>query len=372
MSQDSHEPITPHSFSPWKWIAWTAAILVGLWVAITAVHRYRMEKVRTEVESRGGRLEGREVFPGWYEWLLEKCPNGWPAAALLKFNGNFQRVVVVHLPPGTTPPHDLIARLIEFREIKQLRLPASQLTDADLDGLSKLTSLQQLNLSGNAVTDRGLAQLANLPELAELELFETRAAGHFLEHSSRWPNLSSINLSHSPVTGEGLARMGSLPNLRFLLLDHSQVSDVGLTSLATQPDLRTLRLDDTLITDKGLAAVDNLRFPKLEVLNVSKTAVTAEGISRLQLSRLKQLYLPQVELSDEHWRELVRMMSLRFVRWGEIDLRREFGLDATGRHILLDSFVGVRIINGGRRVFGGPPRYEQLRFPKSPAPETPE
>lgn len=368
MSHKSHEPLAEHGFSPWRWIAWTLALVLGLWVAIMAVHRHRMEKIRSEVESRGGRLEGEHFSPGWYEWLLAITPGGWPKEAVLKFKGNFQRVTIVHLPPATTPPHDLIARLNAFKQIRELSLPECQLTDDDLDGLSKLTSLRQLNLSGNAVTDRGLAQLANLSELRVLELFETRAAGHFLEHSSRWPELSSLRLSRSPVTGEGLARMGTLPNLRVLLLDHSHVSDLGLTSLAVQPELATLTLDASLITDQGLAAVDDRRFPKLQVLQVGQTAVTANGVSRLQSSGLARLMVPNLELSDEHWRELTRMKKLTLVRLDEVEYWRETKRGPTGGRIVLDSFIGMLPNQAGHRIWRMP-RHTYLRVPKSPVPE---
>ena len=323
MSQEAHDPNTAQRFSPWKWIAWTTAIVAGFWVAIMAVDRHRMEQIRSEVESRGGRLEGGILAPDWYMWLVAQAPNGWIKEGVLKLQGNFRRVVAVRLPPGTTLPQQFISRLTRFRRISVIELPDCQLTDSDLEGLSKFTELKYLNLQGNPVTDKGLAQLGQLPNLVTLILRGTKAEGQFLADSSNWPGMSQLDLSHSPITDDGLKNIATLPILRSLLLADTQVSDAGLKSLAVEPSVEVLLLRGCPITDQGLAEIDDRRFPKLFLLDLVRTEVTSDGVSKLPLSRLTELEIPDVELTASHWRELLRMKSLVFLTWGGCVLQRD-------------------------------------------------
>jgi hypothetical protein len=338
MSHDTDEPNADRRFSPWKWIAWTAAIVVGVGIAMTAVDRHRMEQLRTEVESRGGHLEGARRFPTWYMWLVTKAPNGWPKATVLKLAGNFQRVVSVRLPPGTLPPHDLISRLSRFRNLSRLDLTDCHLTDADLNGLSKLSELRHLSLGSNAISDLGLADLEKLSRLQILDLRDTRAGDQFLRQVARLPQLQQLMLSHSAVTDAGLKSLATHPKLTSLWLDRTQISDAGLLALAPQPNLGALLLNDCPITDQGLAAIDEHRFPGLNYLDVSKTQVTAEGVSRLQLGNLRRLSFPDVAMTDEHWRRLAGLKTLDYVLWDDVSLRREQTFSATGRRLRLDSF----------------------------------
>ena len=369
MSQDSHESTAVRAFSPWKWIAWTAAILIGLWIATTAVHRHRMEKIRTEVESRGGRLEGNDFYPDWYDWLLTKAPNGWPKEAVLKLKGNFQRVVSVRLPPGVTPPHDLISRLAIFPRLEELVLRDCHLTDADLEGLSKLTALKLLALDGNPVSDRGLADLDKLVVLEYVYLHGTRAGDEVLRDASRIPKLDYLDLTNTDATDAGLSDLGSCPKLSTLMLDNTRVSDSGIASLAPQPSLLCFSLGGCSITDRGLGTIDDDHFPTLGVLNLEKTQVTADGVARLRLNRLGALIISNLPLADEHWRELARMKALFFVQWGEKLLGRESGRSSTGRSFVLDSFIQA----DGMGLFGptiSPSRPIRERYPQSPAPES--
>ena len=370
MSQDSHEPIAAPLFSPWKWIAWAAAILVGLWVASTAVDRHRMEQLRTEVESRGGRLEGQELPPGWYHWLVTKVPSDWAKQTAIKLKSNFRRVVAVHLPPGATLPPQFISRLTRFQQINTIDLPGCQLTDLDLEGLPKFTKLKYLDLRENPVTDKGLAQLGELSSLEVIILDETRAGDEVLRQASKLPKLITLMLSKTNVTDAGLGALGTdpasgHPTLKVLFLNGTQISDTGLSLLPPQPALTQLTLEGCAITDRGLGEINDGRFPMLTALNVLETKVTADGISRLRLGHLQSLGFPNVAMTDKHWRGLTGLKKLDYVFWGDASLRRVEEFPATGHRLRLDSFRATGVFRSGRRngLFMG------QRFPQSPVPE---
>lgn len=347
MPQDSNDAVAAPGISLWKLIAWTTAILVGLWVSITAVQRYRMEKLRTEVESRGGRLEGQVIQPRWYSWLATKVPNGWPRQTVLKFSDSFRRVVHVHLPEGSFLPPDFVSRLSIFRQVQQLDLPNCDLSDADLEKLSAFSELHHLNLNGNRVSDRGLAELDRLPFLRTLELGQTRVGDGVLHQVSSLKSLVSLNVSATLVTDDGLRAMGSPPSLRYLYLSGSRISDSGLSAMDAQPVLILLELTGCPISDQGLREINDSRFPSLQSLNVAETQVTADGIADMKLNglrELKWLTFPHVRMMDHHWLSLATVKSLVRLNWGDVQLRREFiWLPASRSRMPLDSFEVVGI-----------------------------
>ncbi len=342
MPPDDYEPNNAHSFSLWRWIAWTAALLMGLWVAVTAVDRYQMEKLRTEVESRGGRLEGKEIPPGWYLWLVDHAPNEWLELFVLKFYGNFRRVVAVRVPPGNSLPPQFISRLTRFRQITVIELPNCQLTDPDLEGLSKFTELSFLNLQGNPVSDKGLAPLSKFSSLEVVLLNDTRAGDQVLRQSLSLPKLNTLDLSRTNVT------------------------DAGLSSLRPQPALIGLVFIGCAITDRGLDEFDDAHFPKLVSLHVSETHVTADGISRLRLGQLQSFSFPNVSMTDEHWRGLLEMKKLYYLGWGDVWLHRTAAPMARRLGSPTDSFVVYSVLRDGRHQLARDPI---LRFPQSSPPE---
>ncbi len=374
MSQDSHEPIAARVFSPWKWIAWTVAILVGLWVAITAVDRHQMEKLRTEVESRGGRLEGQEFPPAWYHWLETKAPTDWLRQAVLRLKGNFRRVVSVHVPPGSLLPSQFFSRLSRFQKINWIELPSCQLSDQDFEGLTKFTELGYLDLRGNPVTDKGLAQLSELSSLQVLLLDETHAGDQVLQQAFNMPKLTTLLMSKTKVTDAGLKELGShaaaaRPTLKVLFLNGTQISDEGLNSLLTQPSLTHFSLSGCEITDRGLGAIDDVRFPLLTALDVGETKVTGDGISKLRLDHLQSLSFPDVAMTDEHWRGLTGLKKLDYVTWGDVSLRRVEVFHATGKRTRLDTFKATGVRSGARCK--GPFLSFGRCFPELPATAVP-
>ena len=364
MPDNSDQSNAASRFSPWRWLAWGAAILAGILVASAALDRYRMEKLRAEVESRGGRLEGQLIYPGWYKWLLAKAPQGWARQTVLKLSGNFRRIVTVNVPPGSALPPHFISRLTRFQSLGKLILPGCHLTDSDLDGLSKFSELRILVLRDNPVSDRGFTHWDKLQLLRTIDLQGTRFGDECLSQIVWLPNLSYLDLTNSSVTDAGLRIMGSHPTLRTLFLSGTQVSDGGLNKLATQPQLSQLSLDNCPITDAGLAAIDDRRFPLLVSLDISGTQVTAEGVSRLRLGRLLRYSFPAVSMNDENWHELAGLKKLDYVTWGDVDLRRceVFPAGGRGRRTRLDAFRTVTITRNGRRM----PASGEI-FPKSAA-----
>src|SRR5262249_61491710 len=120
---------------------------------------------------------------------------------------------------------------------QSLDLGGTQVTDAGLAEVARLTDLQSLNISNTKVTDKGLKHLAGLKKLQELYLYTDQ------------------------VTEEGLAQ---LAGLKLKTLTHSFVlTDLGLKHYlaAIEPPTR-LDFSETKGTDVGLKALAGRKGPQ--------------------------------------------------------------------------------------------------------------
>ena len=99
-----------------------------------------------------------------------------------------------------------------------LRLYIVDLLPQGLQHLRKLKNLQELNLSSTKITDVGLKELKQLEKLHILGLAETR------------------------ITDAGLRDLKELNNLKELYVANSRVTDAGVEELkAARPELRIQR-----------------------------------------------------------------------------------------------------------------------------------
>ena len=101
------------------------------------------------------------------------------------------------------------------RQVILLNLRDTQITDAGMPHLAKLTQLQRLHLERTAVTDAGLAYLSELKELTYLNLYGTKISDQGLRHLINLRKLENVYLWETDVTDAGCAALQkSLPGLR--------------------------------------------------------------------------------------------------------------------------------------------------------------
>ena len=93
-------------------------------------------------------------------------------------------VFAVVFPPETFDP-SLLALLAGLKNIEQIQLSDTAVSDDDLHHLKGLTKLNGLGLNGTAVTDAGLSQLEGMPELKILQYRGTRMTPEAVERLTR-------------------------------------------------------------------------------------------------------------------------------------------------------------------------------------------
>jgi Leucine-rich repeat (LRR) protein len=218
-----------------------------------------------------------------------------------------------------------LAEVAKLSGLKELYVWDTKITDAGLKGLAaRLPQLEKLDISITSVTDAGLAEVAKLSGLKELYVGGTEITDAGLKGlAARLPQLEKLDIAKTGVTDAGLAEVAKLSGLKELCVGGTKITDAGLKGLAARlPQLEKLNIGRTGVTDAGLAEVVKLsglkelyvwdtkitdaglkglaaRLPQLEKLNIGRTGVTDAGLAEVvKLSGLKELYVWDTKITD--------------------------------------------------------------------------
>ena len=143
--------------------------------------------------------------------------------------------------------------------VREVDLTNSTLTDADMEILGTLTSLEQLILNGcTNLTNAGLAPVQRLTKLNGLALERTRVTDAGLAHLKGLTGLKYLSLNWTKTSDEGAKHLEKLTNLEVLYLCDTKVGDASLASLSQMPKLQWLDLRGTKVTDAGLPQLGKL------------------------------------------------------------------------------------------------------------------
>ncbi len=167
-----------------------------------------------------------------------------------------------------------------LKQLQELNLDGTKVTDAGLEHLKGLTQLRTLNLSGTTITDSGLKHLQSFTELQKVNLRGTKVTDAGLQHIAGLTQLQELNLTHTRVTDAGLQHLTGLTQLQTLDLTFTPVTGTGLDHIKSLPHLQTLHLALTPVTD---AALEHLKgSTQLRELSLNGTDVTEAGAESLR------------------------------------------------------------------------------------------
>jgi Leucine rich repeat len=113
-----------------------------------------------------------------------------------------------------------LSQLKLLRELRNLDLQDSHITNDALVHLSGMDSLERIHLGHTKVTSEGLRHFAGLTKLAALDLTGTLVVlDNAVEHLKQFPNLRWLDLRMTPRTKTSAAAlaelMRELPDLQF-------------------------------------------------------------------------------------------------------------------------------------------------------------
>ena len=124
-----------------------------------------------------------------------------------------------------------LARIASLSQLRSLTLGWSEIADADLAELRKLTQLRRLVMPPGA-GDRGIANVANLVLLEELFLTHAELSDEGLKALAKLKQLAYLGLAATKITDAGVPRLLGLHRLREIDLRSTRVGDEGILGLA--------------------------------------------------------------------------------------------------------------------------------------------
>lgn len=194
---------------------------------------------------------------------------------------NGQTMVLAEIPNATADDR-LGAYLQERgRELVELDLNGTGISEKGLGLLSKAANLVKLGLNDTEANDDSLAVLAKqgLRNLQDLNLHSTRVGDAGVAQLRGIP-LKTLNLSDTIVSDDCLQQLKTMRTLQVLTFDYSGIGNDGVKAIKEMPNLRSLSLKGCPITDDCVA--DLAKCQQLMLLNLEDTKLSADKLAWLQ------------------------------------------------------------------------------------------
>jgi hypothetical protein len=152
-------------------------------------------------------------------------------------------------------------------KVVEASLERTWATDNDIDFVVQLKDIKQLDLSFTYVTDKGIKKLQELQQLEDLTLdtaeFLTDAA---MAHLRANRALRRLVVRGVDITDAGMPYVGEMTGLRSLDISYTMLGDVGLETLPNLSELEHLKIGGNMITGLNLNFLKLL--PKLKSLSL--------------------------------------------------------------------------------------------------------
>jgi hypothetical protein len=185
---------------------------------------------------------------------------------------------------------NLLKQMTAMPGLKELLLKETQATDEGLRQIGKMTELRQLYIwDARSVTDAGVSHLRNLRNLREIHINNSKITDDSLVLLSSLPSMEKLSFQGNHFSDEGLVRLQGSKRLKSLHigLGDLQVTDAGIAHLRDFDKLEVLDIQGSGVTAEGLEHLKEL--PNLKELWMGKTDVTEAEFKRFQsaLPKLK-------------------------------------------------------------------------------------
>lgn len=181
--------------------------------------------------------------------------------------------------------------LTEFRNLEELSISGSLVTESGLMKILDFERLKRLIVNNNAqISDAAMQTVAKIEGLTSLGIANTSVGDEGLRLVGRLKRLEWLAISGTKVTDEGMAHLRGLTNLRSIVMHGLPITDAGIAHIAALPRLESIMLGTTHITDEGLMLL--ARNMSLKRISITRgDSVTPAGLARLRRAR------PDIELN---------------------------------------------------------------------------
>lgn len=173
-----------------------------------------------------------------------------------------------------------LALIGNLREITDLSLENTLITDLGIISISKLPKLEWLNLYKTGIGDNSLEKIAQMQSIKLLPIGKTKVTDNGMKHLSQMKKLEYLGLRGTAITDEGTSKLTKLVNLQGLNLAETRITDKTLDHLSELKAIKDLWLQKTKISDNSISIIS--KFRNLKYLDISDTLITSKGIKTLK------------------------------------------------------------------------------------------
>lgn len=211
---------------------------------------------------------------------------------------------------GTDIDDEGVKLLAGAKKLREIVLPEVRITGKALKDLGLMQSLQILDLYKDALDDSGIGYLQNR-NLKDLRIGKTGITNRAGAQLSNLTSLTKLYLSDNAFGDSGLAKIANLSHLTLLALGHTAVTDAGIKHLEHLPIAR-LDLKDTRVTDKCINSI--LAMEHLVKVDLGGTDITDTALDLLQKAkRLNELEIYRTHITDAGLQYVGKMGNLEYL-----------------------------------------------------------
>ncbi len=202
---------------------------------------------------------------------------------------------------------DVSAKFVEqldLPNLNRLHISLDQFSPAAARQITRLPSLEELQIDAGIVFDQVpnqpfsddvLAILGDCPQLESLETYGLHLDGSCFEALAKLP-LTKLELRATYAPAEAIAKFAACTTVKKLGFEYSSLDDQALATLLDAMDLEELAIENTKVSAAYLDRI--MAMPNLFSLQVDGHAIGPEGF--LKLAQMQQLdYLTCRGLEDK-------------------------------------------------------------------------
>lgn len=207
-------------------------------------------------------------------WVVCEAPQLFDGLSPDDLDGiNFQNV--------PTLDDDVLKHVAKLKNLRDLNLTSTNITDAGLSYLLSLPKLENLQLSSTYISGDGISSLRNLKSLSQLMLNYLDLDERALDYLRSGPPLAILELKNTGLDDDDLKALSNLKSLALLRLQSNRgIKGEGLKYLVSDPELYSIDLRDTGI---GPDCTQYLKLmPKLNTITVSRKHLNPADIAKIK------------------------------------------------------------------------------------------
>lgn len=206
---------------------------------------------------------------------------------------------------GTRLHFDAIRSFARLPRLESICLYDVGASDEWLRQLMTIKKLRSVVIGRDKITDAGVqALISHARNLRELGLPDTQVTDEVAATVSQLEHLEVLDLSGTEITDKSLKQLCGLKHLRVLNLVGTPVTDKGISHLADHRTLQAMILDDTNITDHVLLYLDAIKSLDPEKVSVKGTKVNQGTFEQWRCKRAEERFRNRESLQKLKGRSL--------------------------------------------------------------------